>query len=127
MNAALALQKALRDALAAHGPLGAPVFDHVPQGHAEPYVYFGETETRAAGTKTDAAHDHTVTLHVRSATPGKKQTLDIIEEIGAALDGAALPLAGHRLVTLRVTLWNAQRAGGRVNGLVRLRAFTEPL
>jgi hypothetical protein len=133
MNASLALQAAIRDRLLAHAPLAAliganRVFDHVPQGTAEPYVAFAETETRDWSTQTHEGHEHFVTLNVWTRALGRKGTLDIVNEIDAALDGAALTLTDHRLVSLRTNFWTAAAArdGERYRGVIRLRATTEP-
>ena len=133
VNAALSLQKALRDRLLAHAPLiallgGPAVHDHAPQAGPLPCVVFAETETRDFGTQTLAGHEHLVTLHVWSTAEGVKQVQAIIAEIDAALSGAALTLSAHRLVNLHVALWSAARADGtRRRGMIRLRAVTEPL
>lgn len=127
MNPALALQKAMRDRLLAHAPLTAPVFDHVPQGAAEPFVYFGAIETRDWSTANEKGHEHFVSVRIKSKADGKKEAQSIIAEIEAALDNAPLALDGHRLINLALTLWNAERDGDRYNGLVRFRAATEPL
>jgi Protein of unknown function (DUF3168) len=127
MNAALALQKAMRDALLARPGWTVPVHDHVPQGAAAPHVYFGPAETRDWSTQTEKAHEHFITLRVKSKAGGKKEAQAIIAEIEAALDNAVLPLSGHRLVNLRMTLWSAERDGDRYNGMARFRAATEVL
>ena len=45
------------------------------------------------------------------------------------LDNAALNLAGHRLVNLRLTLWSVvrDRQGENFGANLRFRAATEPL
>ena len=127
MNPALSLQKAMRDALLARPGWAIPVHDHVPQGAAAPYVYFAAAETRDWSTQTEKAHEHFITLRVKSKAGGKREAQGIIADIEAALDNASLVLSGHRLVNLRMTLWSAERDGDRYNGAVRFRAVTEQL
>lgn len=133
MNASLALQTAIRDRLLAHAPLVAligvnRVFDHVPQGTQEPYVNFAETETRDWSTQTHEGHEHFVTLNAWVLARGRKAALEIADAIDTALDGAALTLTGHRIVSLRTIFWSAAAAkdGERYRGIIRLRATTEP-
>ena len=125
MSPALALQKAMRDALLAHPGWTVAVYDHVPPGAAAPHVFFGGTETRDWSTKTERGHEHFVTLRVKSKADGRKEAQSLIAMIEAALDNAALALGGHRLVNLRLTLWSAERDGDRYNGAARFRAVTE--
>lgn len=128
MHAALSLQIALRDRLLSHAPLAAmPVFDHVPQGTAAPYIVIARIETRDWSTKDHEGAEHLVTLHVWSRHHGKSAVYGVLAEIDAALDGAALVLTDHRLVNLSTVFWTVTREGDLHRGLVRLRAATEPL
>jgi hypothetical protein len=104
------------------------VFDHAPQGTAEPYVVFAETETRDWSTQTHEGHEHLVTLNGWVRARGRKAALEIADAVDTALDGAALTLTDHRLVSLRTIFWSAAAAkdGERYRAIVRLRATTEP-
>ena len=107
-SSALALQIAMRDALLAHAPLlallgGGHVFDEVPRGSQEPYVAFAGIETRDWSVQEQKAHEHFVTLEVKTKSRSRKLAQDIVGEIETALDDAALTLAGHALVNLRLT------------------------
>ncbi len=133
MNAALALQQAMRAALLADAPLlallgGAHVFDEVPRGEPPLHVAFGTIETRDWSTATDKAHEHFVTLEVATNERGRALAQAICERIEAVLDQAALALAGHRLVNLRMVFWSVSRARASQNfgASLRFRAATEP-
>jgi hypothetical protein len=133
MNATLALQTALRTKLLAApqvtallGP--AAVFDDVPQGTRCPYLQLGDIETRDWSTQTRQGHEHSVTLHVWTDYRGRKQALDIIESVDAALEQPGLALAGHAVVSLRTTFWTVlhELGNGLYHGIMRLRVVTEP-
>lgn len=129
ITAALALQAALVARLAGYAPLslllgGPKVFDDVPRGTAAPYVT-AAIETRDWSSQTSTGHEHGVTLSAWSRGRGRKQALDIMAEIEAALAGPALVLPGHALVDLRTLSMTAQRSGDFYRGLMRLRGVTE--
>lgn len=133
MNATLDLQTALRSRLLSSpgvtfvlGP--DAVFDEVPQGTPFPYLYMGDIETRDWSTQTRRGHEHTIGLHIWSDYHGRKEALNIIEAVDAALDGAALPLADHSLISMKTLFWTVLQElnKGLYHGIVRLRAVTEP-
>ena len=130
---AFALQDAMRLALLAHAPLvallqGHNVFDEVPRGANAPHVSFGDIETRDWSVAGQTAHEHFVTLQVRTNQRGRKLAQDIVSEIETALDDAALSLVGHVLVNLRLTLWTVAHDKNSENygATMRFRAATEP-
>jgi Protein of unknown function (DUF3168) len=132
VNAALALQTAMHDALLAHAPLlallgGGHVFDELPRGAQEPYVAFTAIETRDWSVQGQKAHEHLVGLEVKTRSRSRKLAQDIVSEIEAALDDAALVLSGHALVNLRLTLWTVAKANDVFSAVVKFRAATEPL
>ena len=131
-SAALILQIAMRDRLLAHAPLlallgGGHVFDEVPRGEKEPYVAFAGIETRDWSVQGQKAHEHYVTLDVKTKSRSRKLAQEIVGEIETALDGAALPLAGHVLVNLRTTFWTVARSNETFNAMVKFRAATEEI
>ena len=131
-SAALALQIAMREALLAHAPLlallgGGHVFDEVPRGGQQPYVAFAGIETRDWSVQDQKAHEHFVTLDVKTKSRSRKLAQEIVGEIEAALDGVALPLAGHVLVNLRTTFWTVARSNETFNAVVKFRAATEEI
>ena len=129
---ALALQIAMRDVLLAHAPLlallgGGHVFDELPRGSHEPYVAFAGIETRDWSVQDQKAHEHFVTLDVKTKSRSRKLAQEIVGEIEAALDGAALTLAGHVLVNLRAIFWTVARSNETFNAVVKFRAATEEI
>jgi len=131
-NPALALQTAMREALLAHAPLatllqGQHVYDELPRGAAASLVVFGDCETRDYSTKDHKAHEHFVTISVRTNSRGRKLAQDIAGEIETVLDNAALTLAGHSLVSLRLIFWTVAREknGDNYGAVLRFRAATE--
>lgn len=123
----------MRAALLASAPLtallrGANVFDELPRGFNAPYVFFGDIETRDWSVADKQAHEHFVTLLVRSNSRSRKLAQDIVAEIEAALEGASLTLAGHALVNLRMVFWTVTRDKNAetFGATLRFRAATEP-
>jgi Protein of unknown function (DUF3168) len=134
MNAALALQQAMRNALLANTTLttllgGAHVFDEVPRGEPGLYVVFGAIETRDWSTSTQKAHEHFISIDVMTNERGRTRAQAICNAIEAALDNAVLTLVDHRLINLRSIFWNVARAKttNNFNATLRFRAATEPL
>ena len=131
-SSALALQIAMRDRLLAHAPLlallgGGHVFDELPRGEKEPYVAFAGIETRDWSVQDQKAHEHFVTLDVKTRSRSRKPAQEIVGEIETALDGAALTLAGHALVNLRTTFWTVAKSNEFFGAVVKFRAATEEI
>ena len=133
-NPALALQAAMRAALLADAPLllllgGHHVYEELPRGASTSFVSFGDIETRDWSVADAKAHEHFVMLSIRTNSRSRQLAQNILSEIEAVLDNAALTLDGHRLVNLRVIFWSVARdKGGETYGAnVRFRAATEPL
>ncbi len=135
MTAAAAdLQKALFEALMGDSVLvsalgGAKLFDHVPAHVAFPYVTFGRTSVYDWSTSTESGTEQLLTLHVWSKARGKKETLDIMEQVRASLDQAPLTLDDHHLVSLRLE-YSEARYDEDIDvhhGLLRFRAVTEDI
>ncbi|MBI2720362.1 MAG: DUF3168 domain-containing protein [Rhizobiales bacterium] len=132
-NPGFALQEAMRTALLGDATLvgllqGHNVFDEVPRGVNAPYVVFGDIETRDWSTADALAHEHFASLNIRTNQRGRKLVQDIVAAIEAVLETAALTLAGHKLINLRLVFWtvirdkNAETYGAAM----RFRAATEP-
>jgi hypothetical protein len=134
-SASLALQSAIVTALTANPDLTAAtgnaprIFDDVPPATPYPYCTIGQTTERDWSTGTEDGREHTITLHVWSRAPGRRQVHEIAALLRATLHLAALPLTGHRLINLRHEFSEAHREpdGETYRALVRFRAVTESL
>jgi hypothetical protein len=89
-------------------------------------VLFDTIETRDWSTADQKAHEHVVGLTVRTPSRSRALAQQILDEIEAVLDGAALTIAGHRLVNLRLVFWSVTRQGESFGASLRFRAATEP-
>lgn len=134
MSGGFELVAALRGALLAHVPLtallgGAHVYDEAPRGAPASFVEFTGLETRDWSTADQAAHEHFLTLAVRTNSRSRKLAQKLADEIEVALDGALLSVDGHRLINLRVVFWTVVRSLGTqtFGASLRLRAATEPV
>ena len=126
------LQKAVFSALTADAALtallgGQKIFDQAPANAAFPYLTFGRTSIFDWSTGTESGSEQLFTIHVWSKAKGKKETLEIMEAARARLDDAALALAGHHLVNLRLEFAEARYDEDLSvhHGLLRFRAVTE--
>lgn len=131
-SAAAELQKAIVAALSGDAALGAVVgsriFDQAPASVPFPYIAFGRTGIHDWSTSTEDGTEQLFTLHVWSKAKGRQETLAIMEQVRVRLDNAALALAGHHLVSLRLDYGEARRDDDLSvhHGLMRFRAVTEP-
>ena len=107
----------------------ARIYDDVPQKTEFPYMTLGQSRVRDWSTGTDTGDEHILTLHVWSRAGGRKQTHEIMGAVKSALHDRTLPLSGHHLIQLRHEFSDARRdpEGDIYHGIVRLRAFTEPV
>jgi 5-carboxymethyl-2-hydroxymuconate isomerase len=134
MNAALALQQAMRATLLADTALisllgGAHVFDEAPRGEPPLSVRFANIETRDWSVMDQKAHEHFITLDVTTNERGRSTAQNICNRIEAVLDNATLTLTDHRLVNLRLVFWSVARTKSdpQFGATLRFRAATEPL
>ncbi|MFP4538728.1 MAG: DUF3168 domain-containing protein, partial [Dichotomicrobium sp.] len=120
MNA-LAVQKAVVDALDA--ALDTPVFDHVPQDQAMPFVSVAAQDIGDADTLTSRAWRHVLTLSVWSEHRGQKEVLEILAEIDGALHDAKLSLESGTAILARIvdSRSRADQDGKTYIGTVTLR------
>lgn len=131
-SAGLALMEAMRARLIADESVtaalgGAYVFDEVPRGAPPAYVEFTGLDTRDWSTFGEGGLEHFVSLTVRSNSRGRIQAQQISAAVQSAFDGAALALAGHRLVNLTLVFWSVVKTGQSFGASLRFRAATEPL
>lgn len=128
------LQQAVHAALSGDAALlallgGAKIYDGAPQDAAFPYVVIDQMQQRDWSTGTEAGAEHMLMLHVWSRYGGKKEAHAVADACRAALEGALLTLAGHRLINLRHQYSELKRDadGETQHGVLRFRAVTEPL
>ncbi len=132
MDAERVLQGAMLSRLRAEpaltAALGGPrVFDQPPEDADRPYLLMGRVETRPLRAEGPAL-EHRATLTCVSRFGGSEECKAAVGAARAALDDAALALAGHRLVGMSVTYTDVFRASDfrTTFGVVRVRAVTEP-
>ena len=68
-----------------------------------------------------------MSIVVRTNSRSRKTAQDVSAAVEAFLDGAALAVPGHRLVTLRLAFWSVMKTGQSYGASLRFRAATEPL
>jgi len=106
---------------------GGRVFDHVPRNTEPPYVYLGEVTARDWSTDLEEGAEVFLVLGALSGAKGRREALMIADRVAASLDGAALGVAGFRVVALRVTnLESARGRDGDRRAVLRVRAVVEP-
>jgi Protein of unknown function (DUF3168) len=134
MNAGLAVQQALQQALLANAALtsllgGQRIYDELPRGEPAPYVAFEDIETRDWSVKDQKAHEHFITIVVATNDRRRSMAQSIVSEIETSLDNATLTLNTHRLVNLRLVFWNVSRRKSDTSfgATLRFRAATEPV
>lgn len=131
-SAAVELQTAIYQALTADSALlaelgGAHIYDQAPASVSFPYITFGRTSVYDWSTGTESGTEQLFTLHIWSKVRAKKEVLEIMELARLRLDNAALPLAEHHLVNLRLEFAESRYDDDLAvhHGLLRFRAVTE--
>jgi hypothetical protein len=126
------LQKALYEALANDSTLMGMVsgiFDRMPQGQSYPYVTLDESLGSDASTKTSVSMEYALQIQVWSREGGRRQNVEIMENIHRILHDANLTLIGHRLISIRFisSTISVKSDGWTYQGTMRFRAVTEAL
>lgn len=138
---AFELQKAMRAAILGDDAPGGlqslmgdpvPLYDHVPENAAMPYIQHdepGTAEWDVTPTETDSGygHEHTVMLHVWSAYEGKKEVSAILYRLEQLFREWSPSLTGHRLVNIRFQMSDRLRDpdGQAYHGVIQFRVVTE--
>lgn len=126
---ATALQKAIFDTLKADAGVaalvGERVYDQPPQSATRPFIRIGGIEPRPVRTDGKSASSITfgIEAHSRPVTSGRVEATRCAEAIEAALNDAALTVAGFELVQLH---WQAQTVSQDSDGqsYTAIAAFT---
>lgn len=132
MTAANALLVSIHARLSADAALVAligadGIRDRLLPRPALPCIVFGEVETRDYSTATEAGEEHRLMLEVWSEAQGRRQAEEVAGRLRALLHDAALPLAGHALVSLtHVRTRTGRQPKGRLfMAELQFRAVTE--
>ena len=133
MSAASSLQKAIFTKLSGDAGLTALVgadgiTDRRPDGPAAPLVVIAGIDSFDHSTASETGEEHGVTLEAWSEAKGHREVQAIAAAVRAALDDAALALAGHHLVFLfhRETRLRRDGKSRFHRAEMRFRAVTEP-
>ncbi len=130
---------ALRGAILAHVQTDAALaalmggtvrlYDEPPRASEPVYAVFSDAAARDWSTGSDAGHAHEAAVVVWAREGGARSGLDAAARLAALLHDTALPLDGHRLVSLRVAAIETARDDktGLARATVRLTALTEAL
>lgn len=133
-GASWALQQAVFAALSADDAIKdivddpPRIYDCVPRGARFPYIVIGESRESDAGTATDSATAHALTIHVWSRAPGTKESRVAAAAVLDSLNNAALSVPGHTLVDLRWLDTDIGRDGDgeTIHASLRFKALLEP-
>ena len=103
------------------------IHDEPPRAAEPVYAVFGDASARDWSTGSDRGHEQDAAIVVWAREGSARSALLAAERIAALLDGAALALAGHRLVNLRVAGIEVRREAGTnlARVTLRMRAVTE--
>ncbi|MEI2384648.1 DUF3168 domain-containing protein [Breoghania sp. JC706] len=133
-HAAEELQAALIALLRADADLGGllgegRVEDGARRAAAYPNVVLGDWSSRAIAGDDWPGEEHRLEFLVFSRAGGRREVLGLLARLSGLIDGAAISLAGHRLVTLARTGESITRTrdGRTWRGTLALRAVTEPV
>ena len=133
MSAASALQRAIFARLSGDAALTALVgangiTDRRPDGPTTPLLVIAGIDSTDHSTASEAGEEHIVTLEAWSEAAGHRQAQAIAAAVRAALDDAALVIAGHHLVLLfhRDTRLRRDGKSRFHRAEMRFRAVTEP-
>lgn len=105
------------------------IHDRVPPKKNFPYITFGTASTSDWSTDHERGDEHLLLLQAWSRGRGRKEALELIALVEAALEAAPLQLSGHHCVLL-VLEGSSARFDPDLRGYVaslRLRAHTETL
>jgi hypothetical protein len=89
------IQQAIYDELLS---LGHPVYDHVPQVSAYPYIVIGDDTSIPFDTDESVGSESTLTIHVWSQYRGRLESKELLQEIYDKLNRADIAISGCHLV-----------------------------
>ena len=120
------IQHAIYDALA---PLGWPVYDHVPQSAACPYIVVGEQESAPWDTDDSTGSESLLTVHVWSEYRGRLEAKRIQQAIYSTLHRAELWVSFSAFVMIDCEFQETvtESDGLTTHGIQRFRVIIEDL
>lgn len=132
-HSAIALLSEVHTQLIAHAPLtallgGAFVFDDLPPKKKPPYIVFGDSTHNDWSTGSESGMEHFFALKVWSRQNGRKEVLQISDEIELVLTNVNSEIGSHHLVnfTHEITEVKRDEQTGYFTASVTFRAVTEP-
>jgi hypothetical protein len=101
--------------------------DEAPRAAEPVYALFGDVRADDWSTDLDRGHEQQAAIVVWAREGSTRTGLLVAERLAALIDDADLVLAGHRLVSLRVTsvLAGRDREANLSRVTLQLRAVTE--
>lgn len=96
-SAANAIEIATYALLTESGPIGAAVYQHVPEDTPPPVVIIGDIETRPLGTKDEKDRIASLTILTVTEAEERAPALAIMQKIEDRLDGATRTIGGWNL------------------------------
>lgn len=120
------IQQAIFDELS---ELDYPVYDHVPQVSAFPYIVIGDDTSIAFDTDESVGSESTLTIHVWSQYRGKMQVKEILQEIYDKLNRADIAVSGCHLVECVAEFQETylESDGLTRHGVIRFRLIVEDI
>lgn len=118
-----AIQAAIYQALST---LSYPVYDDVPQGAAFPYIVIGDDTSIPFDDDCNVGAESTITIHVWSTCPGRKEVKQITDSVYNRLHRQNLPIAGGYTITLNAEHQDSflDPDGVTRHGVIRFRLLT---
>jgi hypothetical protein len=109
--------------------LDYPVYDHVPQVSAFPYIVIGDDTSIAFDTDESVGSESTLTIHVWSQYRGKMQVKEILQEIYDKLNRADIAVSGCHLVECVAEFQETylESDGLTRHGVIRFRLIVEDI
>lgn len=109
--------------------IGHPVYDHVPQVSAYPYIVIGDDTSIPFDTDASVGSESTLTIHVWSQYRGRLEVKDILEQIYDKLNRADIAVSGCHLVECVAEFQETylESDGLTRHGVIRFRLIVEDI
>jgi hypothetical protein len=119
----VSIQAAIYQALST---LSYPVYDDVPQNAEFPYIVIGDDTSIPFDDDCNVGAESTITIHVWSTYPGRKEVKQIMDSVYNRLHRQNLPIAGGYSITLNAEYQDSflDPDGTTRHGVIRFRLLT---